>query len=138
MTRRSNAQRRRLDPRAQPLINLRQALLDLHKVLLDDERAAFERVRGRIPSGEMLQLVITGDQFRWLHALSELVVRIDEALDSDEADTPLDPESLIQQTRSLLAADEAVDGFAKKYYDVLQRLPDAIVAHGRVVALLNA
>jgi hypothetical protein len=137
MNRGSNARGHKLDTDARPLIDLRQRLLDLHKVLLDDERASYERVHGRIPSGEMLRLVIDGEQFRWLHALSELVVQIDEALDSDEEDSPLDVESLIQQTCSLLAASDADGGFAKKYYEALQRVPDAVVAHGRVVALLN-
>jgi hypothetical protein len=36
-----------------------QALLRLHKALLDDERVSYERVHGRIPSnGAFLQLVL--------------------------------------------------------------------------------
>ena len=43
------------------------ALLRLHKALLDDERAQFERVRGRIESsGQFLQLVLHDEWFAYL------------------------------------------------------------------------
>ena len=69
----------------QSLVNLRIALLRLHKVLLDDERAAYERAHGRASGGEMLQLVIHDERFAWLHSISELIVSIDEMMDADEA-----------------------------------------------------
>src|ERR1700742_4536693 len=66
------------------LRQLRRSLLHLHKILLDDERAAYERVHGQVTSGELLQLVIGHEQFAWLHAISEMVVQIDEMFDADE------------------------------------------------------
>jgi catechol 2,3-dioxygenase len=58
------------------LRDLRARLLSLHKVLLDDARAAYEMDRGRIGSNAtLLQLVINDPWFAWLHPLSELVVR---------------------------------------------------------------
>jgi len=46
----------------------------------ETERIAYEQVRGRVSSGELLQLVIEHEQFAWLHRISELVVQIDEML----------------------------------------------------------
>ena len=63
------------------LAELRPALLDLHKTLLDWERIGYERAHGRQSSGELLQLLLSNPQFSWLHSISELIVRIDEALE---------------------------------------------------------
>lgn len=69
----------------QRLTNLRQALLKLHKALLDSERVAYERTVGKIQSpNHFLQLVISDPWFAWLHPLSQLIVAMDEALDAEE------------------------------------------------------
>src|SRR2546422_11264407 len=90
------------------LVDLRQALLKLHKILLDSERVSYERVHGRIAStGEFFQLVIGDDWFAWLHRVSELVVQIDEMLDADEPATAIEATRVIDQTRLLLTPPEA-------------------------------
>src|SRR4030088_390798 len=63
---------------SQTLRDLRRGLLRLHKTLLDQETAAYEAARGSVARGELLQLVISHEQFAWLHTISELIVRIDE------------------------------------------------------------
>ena len=72
-------------------------------------------------SGELLRLVIYDPWFGWLHELSELVVWIDEALDADEPPNGLEAERLIGQARDLIAPNEAGKGFAKRYFEALQR-----------------
>ena len=119
------------------LEQLRLALLRLHKVLLDDERAAYEKVRGRTSSYELLQLLIKDPQFAWLHAVSEMVVRADEILESDEPSADADAELLLKQARTLLVPAETGEEFARKYHGVLQRQPDAVLAHKDVTALLS-
>jgi hypothetical protein len=121
----------------QHLANLRRALLRLHKALLDDERAAYERVHGRMSGGEMLQLVIHDEQFAWLHPVSELVVQVDEMLDSDESATTAHARDLIAQARRLLVPSEEVDTFGKKYHSALQREPSAVLAHREVTLILS-
>src|SRR4029078_7243300 len=75
------------------LKQLRQGLLRLHKLLLDQERRGYERARGRIGNSyEFLQLVLKDPWFDWLHRLSELIVQIDEALDTREPETPMTEE----------------------------------------------
>lgn len=119
----------------QRLTNLRGALLRLHKLLLEDERAAYEGEHGRVSSGEMLQLVIGDEQFAWLHSISELIVSIDEMLDADEA-TADEAESLLAQVRRRLVPAETGDEFGRKYYAALQREPDIVLAHREVKTIL--
>lgn len=71
----------------QRLSELRIKLLHLHKLLLDTERLTYEQVRGQVSRGELLQLVISHEQFAWLHRLSELIIQIDELLHADESVT---------------------------------------------------
>ena len=120
----------------QRLRNLRSGLLRLHKVLLDLERAAYEQAFGRVASGELLQLVISHEQFAWLHAISELIVRIDEILDVDEPLTIDEAESVLAQARALLRPSETGSDFAQRYHAALQRDPATVLAHREVTLLL--
>lgn len=121
----------------QRLKNVRRALLHLHKTLLDMERAVYEQARGRVSSGELLQLVINHEQFAWLRSLSALIVRIDEMLDSEEPVTEDEAESLLAEARALLKPVEAGNNFEQRYFAALQREPAAVIAHRELVQLLT-
>jgi hypothetical protein len=119
------------DARAK-LRDLRTRLLQLHKVLLEDARAAYELDRGRVGSpGNLLQLVINDPWFAWLHALSELVVRIDQTIE-EPASTDAEAATLLDQVGRLLTASEDGEGFARRYYEALQRQPAVVLAHADV------
>lgn len=122
----------------QRLRELRRGLLHLHKALLDAERAVYELVHGRVTSGELLQLVISHEQFAWLHSVSELIVRIDEMLDADEPLTTSEAEALFAQARALLKLSELGGEFGQKYAAAFQRDPDTVLAHREVMLLLSA
>ena len=110
------------------LIDLRVRLLHLHKVLLDDARAAYELDRGRVASvGHLLQLVINDPWFAWLHALSGLIVRIDEAVERENGAT--DSPSARRAHRSGRAAADRV-GRRRRIPAPLLRSP-ATPASGR-------
>jgi hypothetical protein len=85
----------------------------------------------------MLQLVISNPQFAWLRRISELIVQIDELLESDHATASASAADLMRQMRLLLAPGDATDEFARKYQDALQRQPDAVLAHKEVTAILS-
>lgn len=120
------------------LPELREALLKLHKALVESERVTYEQTLGPITSpNHFLQLLTTDPWFAWLHPLSELIVAIDEALDAKEPLTPVMAEALIKQIRVLLVASETGEGFAKHYDEALQRDPDVVMAHADVARLLN-
>ncbi|MDR3457216.1 MAG: hypothetical protein P4N60_07200 [Verrucomicrobiae bacterium] len=112
------------------LAQLREALLQLHKALVESERHSYEQNLGNITSpGHFLQLLTTDPWFAWLHPVSELIVAIDEALDAKQPLTRPDAEVLLKQVRTLLVATETGEGFSRHYYDALQRDPDVLFAH---------
>jgi len=122
------------------LKQLRQGLLKLHKLLLDEERRGFERARGKISNSyEFLQLVLKDPWFDWLHRLSELIVQIDETLDTIGSDTPATEEdalALITRAKQLLAPAETGSEFQKNYFLALQQSPDVVLLHSEVTKLL--
>lgn len=132
------------DLRKQRLTDLRNGLLGLHKTLLDSERGTYERDIARIgSSGELLKLVLYDPWFAWLHELSEFVVLIDETVDAldkkpsaEEPPPAIDAERFIEQARELLSPNETGTGFAKRYFEALQRDPDVVLAHARMRKVL--
>lgn len=126
------------NPTRTHLENLSRALLRLHKALLDGERVSYERVHGRIPSnGAFFQLVLGDAWFVWLRPLSQLMARLDELSEEDEASANAEITALIASVRTLLTPSEEGDGFGRHYYDALQREPDVVLAHAAVRALLR-
>ena len=120
------------------LREIRLALLHLHKTLLDDEREAYERVHDRVENSyEMLRLVMHDPWFAWLHSLSELIVKIDEALDADPPPAGAEAESVIQQLRELTTPNENGAQFQQKYFRALQRSPDAVLAHAETMKAIG-
>ncbi len=118
--------------------NLFQALLRLHKALLDDERVSYERVHGRIPSnGAFLQLVLGDAWFAWLRPLSQLMAKLDELGEEGESSDGSDTATLVASIRTLLTPTEEGEGFGKQYHDALQREPDVVLAHATVRTLLK-
>jgi catechol 2,3-dioxygenase len=115
------------------LRDLRGRLLHLHKVLLDDARSTYELDRGRVASNySLLQLVINDPWFAWLHALSELVVRIDQTVEPEAPATAADGTALVDQVERLLTPSEDGEPFARRYFEALQRQPAVVLAHADV------
>lgn len=123
------------------LKELRHGLLRLHKLLLDLERRDYERARGRIGNSyEFLQLVLKDPWFDWLHRLSELIVQIDESLDTRDTEHPKtdeDAKALVERAKTLLAPSETGTQFQKNYFLALQQSPDVVLLHSEVMRLLG-
>jgi hypothetical protein len=120
------------------LRDLRVRLLDLHKVLLEDTRTAYELDRGRIPTNAtLLQLVIHDPWFSWLRPLSEAVVRIDVMLLADSNATETDAATLLEEVERLLSPADGMTPFAQRYAEALQRQPAVIMAHADVRRVLK-
>ena len=125
------------DSDRQFLFDLRKSLLHLHKTLLDWERSAYERVHGRVSSAELLQATMEHPQFAWLRPISELIVRIDESVDTEPQNGPVDVEAIVARARAATAADEAGTPQAQRYHAALQEHPDAVFAHRDVANVLK-
>lgn len=62
-------------------------LLDLHKFLLEGQKADYEKKYGSIANAnQYFQLVVSHEDFDWLRKLSALIASFDEILESDEQD----------------------------------------------------
>jgi hypothetical protein len=123
------------DPqRVARLRDIREALLRLHRTLLEWERRGHERVHGRLTAAEFLQVVLRDPEFGWLRPLSESVVRIDEMLADEDS---VDEEAMLVQVRALASPDEEGTPYAQRYLQAIQASPDAVLAHKDLLALLR-
>jgi hypothetical protein len=121
------------------LKQIRDALLALHKALIDAERVSYEQAIGRIKSpNHFLELLMHDPWFAWLQPMSQLIVAMDEAL--EEKDSPLSEsaaEGMANQTRLLLRVSEEGEGASKQYFDALQGDAGVVLAHAEVAKLLK-
>jgi len=115
---------------------LRRALLQLHKALLDAQRIRYERENGRVESrGELLDLVLRDASFEWLRVLSALIARLDELAEEDDRDASAEMRGVIEKLRTLVRF-EGNDGFTAPYREIVEAVPDALVAHVQLSRLL--
>lgn len=119
------------------LLELRQRLLQLHKTLIDWQRAEYERVHGRLQTTQLLNVMFNAAEFQWLRSMSGLIVRIDESLDTKLSKAePTETGPLVAAARELVAP-EAGSPYALRYHAALQEFPDAVLAHRDLVTLLK-
>jgi hypothetical protein len=111
-------------------------LKELHRELVELTRAQYEKKFGRVNSpGELLRLLLNAPDFAWLHAMSELMVDIDELLVHAEI-SPLDAAAVRTEISKLVAPPELdASDFYKKYRDALQS-PEVAVTHGKLRKVL--
>lgn len=120
------------------LKDVRTALLRVHKTLLEYERERYEKEHGKISNSyEYLNLVMHNPWFAWLRHLSELIVQIDELLDSREGSEENVAVAMIEQTRMLLTPNEAGPEFQQKYYESVQGSPEVVLAHGEFAKIFG-
>jgi hypothetical protein len=113
------------------LTDLRNALMSLHKALLDSERGAYERDVAQVSSpGRMLDLVMNDPWFAYLRELSQFIVLVDEILDAEEAPGMEEATGLVSRASQLLKPAPEGNGFGKRYYEAMQRDPGVVLAHG--------
>jgi len=123
----------------QRLTALREALLHLHKALLESERISYEAAFGSIASPyQFLHLVTTDPWFAWLAPVTQLIALVDERLEAKEPLTAAEVESLVRQAGALLKATTEGDGFSRHYDEALQRSPDVIMAHAAAARVIRA
>src|SRR5262245_65802907 len=104
-----------------PLLEFRDTLLRLHKVLLDSERAVYEATVGPIHSPNHFFQLLTGDPwFAWLRPISQLIVAIDETLDAKEELTSTSVEAIMSQAVFLLIPAQSGGQFGERYVAALQ------------------
>ena len=123
---------------ARALQELRDALLVLHKALLESERSVYERDIQPIASPQhMLALLMEDPWFEYLRELSRLVVKIDECIDARIPATQEDVVQLVREARQLMIPSESGSGFERRYFEAIQRDPNVVLTHSEVVKRIN-
>ena len=123
----------------QRLTELREAMLPLHKALLEFERVGYEATFGKIQSPyQFLKLVMEDPWFAWLAPMTQLITAMDEMLDAKkEPLTVAAVDAVAERVKALLVATEGGEGFSRHYDEALQRDPDVVLAHAAVAKLIR-
>lgn len=117
---------------------LRTVVLALHKAALDAERGRYEQVHGPIGGPQqVLRLVMDDPFFAWLRPLSDFVIQADIRLSDKKPILPPDVERFASHLRLMVQSESQTDRFAVEYRRILQDVPDVVVLHGKLMALLN-
>jgi hypothetical protein len=121
------------------LVAVRPLLLDLHRQMLEAERADVERFQGRLADAEFLQIATGGLRMAWLTPLSELIVALDEALEADPGDeaAQVDATAIIARVSALIAPPDPATAFGRRYLVMLQQNPAVVMAHSALVARVS-
>jgi hypothetical protein len=118
------------------LQSAQQALLHVHKALLEEERRRYEAQHGRVPSAMVfLQLLLNDPWFAWIRPMSGLAAQIDEALFAKPGDSAMPPSLLLEEARFLLSPRHEGDDLPARLYQMIQSVPDVAVAHREAVKI---
>lgn len=118
------------------LFKVREALLNLHKELLNVERKRYEFTNGPVANEfEFFRLVTSEPSFAWIGPMTTLIVQIDEKVASKEPITAGEVDNLYAETRSLLASPEETP-FKREYTQLLQENPGLVMKHSAVMQAL--
>jgi hypothetical protein len=120
------------------LDNLRDLLLEQHKLLLDRERSEYEKANEPIAGpGPFLALVLSDPHFAWLKQISTLIVDIDEALSRRSKAGQPEADALTAQARDIMRPREHGTDFQARYYQAVQESPDIVILQCRIERLLG-
>jgi hypothetical protein len=122
----------------QRLTELRDALLRLHKALMESERVSYEQTFGKIQSPyQFLKLLTEDPWFAWFRPVSQLIAAMDETLEAKEPLTVATVDELISRAKTMLVPTENGEGFSQHYDEALQRDPDVVFAHAAAAKLIR-
>jgi hypothetical protein len=115
------------------------ALRPVHKALLDEVKEDYEREHGLIggPSA-LLQLASTHPFFAWIRPLLQLMVELDELIDSPPPLVHAEVASIRARLEALLS-ESSGEELGSRYVIFLQRSTELVIAHAalrRELALL--
>jgi hypothetical protein len=116
----------------------RNMLLDLHKSLIDFERAGYERMHGKLNAGQFLNVLLEDENFAWLRKFSMLIVEIDEMFDLKDGISSEMVKSNLAKVSELVSMNEPDEFFKAKYQYALQNDTEAAGKHAQLKGLLTS
>ena len=115
-----------------------QALLRLHKSLLDDERIIYEAEHGAVSPNEMFRLALGHPQFTWLGKILSLVAQLDEAASPRRPATETKAQSLLVEAQVILKLEHEDQTFVERFQYALKRSTDATEKHNEALKIATA
>ena len=121
------------------ILSIREKLVMLHGALIVAEQLTYECLNGPVESVDsLLELLQQDPWFTWLHPIADLLVRIDLLLEDDSHEIiDVNVEHFLKEIDSLLYPSPEGDGFARAYFEAIDRSPDVAAAHFLLRKLLR-
>ncbi len=120
------------------LKGIRDRFLKFHKILMDKDRAAYEREFGVLAAGKFLEMLLNDERFAWLRTISILIVRIDEAFDLDDGMSSEMIEGFYTEMRDMFdESSEEYAQFKENLHKYLPDIPEAEKLKDEIVELLK-
>ncbi len=117
---------------------IRDKFLRFHKVLMDWDRANYEREFGPTSAGKFLELLLSDERFVWLRTISTLIVRIDEAFNLDDGISNDMLEAFYTEISDMFDKEsEEYSQFKDKLEIAQTNLPDGKILNDEIVGLLK-
>lgn len=108
-----------------------------HKLLLEFEKRAYEKIYGRVEGPyQLLGLAMDDPQFAWLRAMSAEMVHLDEVRLNRDGVSESDVRLIGTRLRALLIQDRVATDFQKRYEEAKAEDPDILLAHRDLMATL--
>ena len=115
----------------------RNLLLNLHKILVDHERAIWEGINGPATAGQFLNLLLEDPDFAWLRKFSTLIVDIDEMFAQKDGYPAEAIDLHLSKMSDLVEMKSEDENFLSKYQAALQQNVDAAARQGDLRLLLK-
>jgi hypothetical protein len=118
-------------------LQLRKALLNLQKELLDHLKEIFEKENDRsVGPGEWLQVILVAQRFAWLRELTSLVADIDLLTELQKI-TPEQAGVARSEVERLFFHPESHSEFNKHYQTLMKSGAPFVMSHGHVRESVN-
>ena len=116
----------------------RDKMLRLHKVLMDWDRATYEKEHGAVSPGKFLEMLLGDERFAWLRVLSTLIVRIDESFDLDDGVSNQMLEGYRQEMKDIFDyQNEEYLEFKENFRRAAPLLPEAVELRDEILQSVN-
>ncbi|NNF00501.1 MAG: hypothetical protein HKN25_15895 [Pyrinomonadaceae bacterium] len=125
------------EQRKERLKKIRNKFLRFHKVLLDWDRANYEREFGALSSGKFLEMLLSDERFAWLRTISTLIVRIDEAFDLDDGLSDEMLNGFYEESRNFFDDSDEYLEFKSRLSGAMDKLPEAKAIRDEIQVLLK-
>ena len=117
---------------------IRHALLDLHKSMIDAQRIIYERDHGRVETpAQFLGLVLEHPDFDWIRELSALMALLDEWREDSRDVESVALHDIVGALRSLIQRDSTSARFTERYWRMLDSTPEVLVGHVKLWRMLG-